>query len=151
MSNHVDFAREVHVLKASDHVDAGGLQMTGGAAISAATLLETSDSGNTFLVSQASAYAITLPAAGDLIGCRYKFVLGTTGSHAVTIGLSGATASFVSQINNNSTLAHASGGTTITFVATTAVAGDWVEVEGISASFVHVRAGTGATGGITIA
>lgn len=152
MSTPSDFRGSVEgpVLKATDHAVLGGLKMSGGAAIAVATTLTHHDSGNTFPVSQSAAYAITLPRVADMVGLRYRFVVTTAAANAVTIALAGATASFRGVILNNLAAAVMSG-TTITIASGTAVVGDYIEVEGISSSVVHVRGATSATSGITIA
>jgi len=54
--------------------------------ISAAKTLLPSDSGNVFLINQASAYDIALPAAADAQeGWNCKFIIGTAAANAVTI------------------------------------------------------------------
>ena len=54
--------------------------------VSAAKTLLPSDSGSVFMINQASAYDIALPAAADAQrGWNAEFILGTVDSNAVTI------------------------------------------------------------------
>ena len=58
--------------------------------ISAAKTVLPSDSGTLFMINQASAYAITLPApATALDGWHCEFIVGTVGSYANTITCTG--------------------------------------------------------------
>lgn len=115
------------------------------AAISAARVLTLSDSGGCFTVAKTSAYAITLPTPQQ--GLRYKFLVLDTGANAVTISDGANHFLGTVSINNVST---AMTGTTITLTATGSV-GDWVEVEGISATQWHVTGACIAAADISIA
>ena len=58
--------------------------------IAAAYTLLPSDSGNVFMINQASAYAITLPApATALDGFNCEFIVGTVGAYENTITCTG--------------------------------------------------------------
>ena len=59
--------------------------------ISVATTLLASDSGKTFMVSQAAAYTITLPAVTSDAGIEYKFIVATAGANVVRINAIAAT------------------------------------------------------------
>ena len=54
--------------------------------VAAAYTVLASDSGNVFVINQASAFEITLPLMSTIeTGWNCKFILGTVGSYAVTI------------------------------------------------------------------
>ena len=54
--------------------------------VAAAKTILPSDSGNVFMINQASAYAIALPAVADAQkGWNCRFILGTAAANAVTI------------------------------------------------------------------
>ena len=54
--------------------------------VAAAYTVLASDSGNVFVINQASAFEITLPLMSTIeTGWNAKFILGTVGSYAVTI------------------------------------------------------------------
>jgi hypothetical protein len=134
-------------------VDVTALSVGSSNTIATATTLLPSQSGQLFVVSQAAAYAITLPAPSAAnVGLRYQLVVGTAGANNVTVtagagafvgtivnGASGATASTIS-----------SAGTTLTFATGAAVVGDHVELLYVSATLVLVKAFTSNAAGITI-
>lgn len=110
--------------------------------ITSATTLTPYQSGQTFLVTQGAAnYNITLPAAVDLVGCSYKFMLGTASANTVSI-VAPSTLLYGYMINNTGgTLAATaiSGSTSITFTAD-AVVGDQLTIDALTTTRVMVSA-----------
>lgn len=117
-------------------------------AITAATVLTAADSGGTFSVSQAAAYAITLPTPVSTEGLVFNFYL--TGAAANNVTISPAAGTFVGTIVNDVTSVIPATGSTLTFASGTAALGDNIEVRSIGGLYL-VRAVTSAAGGITIA
>lgn len=113
-------------------------------AVAAATTLSQADSGKIFNVSQASAYAITLPSAttdaeaSQLVGWHATFIAGTVGANAVTIvrgdtsndSVTGAVASHVQDALTGLTI----GSHVITFAASDCDVGDSVDVICVAAT-----------------
>lgn len=120
----------------------------GGGSISAATTLTANDSGKTYGVSQASAYAITLPTAAA--GLNYRFVLTTAGANAVTIGTASGANHLFGTLAIDGATTSINAQDTITFVSGTAVVGDWVEIYGSATGVWFVKASASAAGGITV-
>tara|TARA_R110000744_G_scaffold80119_4_gene157275 strand:+ start:391 stop:888 length:498 start_codon:yes stop_codon:yes gene_type:complete len=94
--------------------------------IAATVELTTEDSGKLFIVSQAGAYDITIPAVTES-GWNAKFIVGTVGANDVDV--IGGTADVmvgIEMADTNTAIAAASD--KVTFVASNAVLGDWIEV-----------------------
>jgi len=118
-------------------------------AITAARVLTASDSGGVFTVSQAAAYQVTLPTPTGA-GLRFVLQLVSAAANNVTVVATGC--SFDGTIINDVTSVLAmNAGTTLTFAASTAVAGDSIEFISTSATKYFARAVTSTPNGITIA
>ena len=88
--------------------------------------LTADDSGKIFIVSQAAAHDITLPAT-SLAGFHAKFILGTAGANDVDIVAGTAdTMSGIELGDTNTAITAASD--KVTFDASNAVVGDFIEV-----------------------
>jgi len=137
-------------------VASGGATITGlrtlgntATAITAARVLTALDSGGVFTVSQAAAYQVTLPTPTGA-GLRFVLQLVSAAANNVTVVATGC--SFDGTIINDVTSVLAmNAGTTLTFAASTAVAGDSIEFISTSATKYFARAVTSTPGGITIA
>jgi hypothetical protein len=141
------FANTVSAKTSGSTVTINGAQFRAGS-VSSATTLTAADSGTVYDVSQASAYAITLPA--PVAGVNYTFVLGTAGSNAVTIGTASGNNYFYGVRQNALTgIAAVSAADTITFVSGTAAVGDRVEIYALSSTKWDVNILCSANGGIT--
>ena len=89
------------------------------------TLTE-ADSGKVFIVSQSAAFDITLPAT-SVAGFTAKFIVGTAGANDVDIVAGTAdTISGIELGDTNTAITAASD--KVTFDASNAVVGDWIEV-----------------------
>lgn len=99
--------------------------------VTTTNVIGASESGKTFFLSAATGFVSTLPAPAA--GLRYKFIIGATapssGNHTV-VTTSSANIIFgvlgVATVDDAGAIAASED--TITFVASTALAGDWVEV-----------------------
>lgn len=125
-------------------------QSVSASAISAARVLERADSGGVFSVSQAAAYAITLPSPTVGSGLVYRFFLSAAAANSVTVVVSGGAATFIGTIVNDVTSVLPATGSTLTFVSGTAALGDNIEVYSLATNLYGVRAVTSTNGGITI-
>lgn len=120
-------------------------------ALTAATTLTAADSGKTFLLNLATGFTVTLPA-NTTVGFRARFIVGIAPTTAYII--SAATADTI-----GGSVLSSSGGAedteaaftadSVTFVANTAVAGDIIEVEILTATQIWARATCSAAGGCT--
>ena len=117
-------------------------------AIAAVTTVTNSQSGTLFTVSQAAAYAITIPTP-PVPGVSFKFFLRTAGANSVTI--TNGSAHFFGTIVNDVTSVLPATGTTLTFVTGTAAIGDSIEIYALNATTYMVKAVSSTNGGITIA
>jgi hypothetical protein len=119
-------------------------------AITAATTLTAANSGTYYTVSQAAAYAITIPRASTCPGAYFRFTIIATGAFAITVSsgaaemnlacISATGAAATNVVSNGGAV-----GTTLTFVAT-AGDGTWAEIysDGTSWNGLAVSAVTGA-------
>lgn len=157
MSTPVDgkaYAYEAQVVKAADYALLGGVKMSGGASITTATTLTPADSGNTFLLTMpATSFNITLPLLADLVGVKYRFVVGTDAAGVINIESAEDTTTpyfFGTDVVGGAAVT----GVTITLngsgLATVSV-GDSIEIEGLTSSFVHVRILSAVAESVTIA
>lgn len=119
-------------------------------AISSARTVLLADSGGVFSVSQAAAYAITLPSPTVGAGLKYEFFLGTAAANSVTIVVSGGAATFIGTIVNDVTSVLPATGSTLTFVTGTAALGDNIQIYSLATNLYAVRAVSSTAGGITI-
>lgn len=119
-------------------------------AISSARTVLLADSGGVFSVSQAAAYAITLPSPTVCAGLKYEFFLGTAAANSVTIVVSGGAATFIGTIVNDVTSVLPATGSTLTFVTGTAALGDNIQIYSLATNLYAVRAVSSTAGGITI-
>ena len=94
--------------------------------LAATTELTAEDSGKVFIVSQAGAYDITIPAVTES-GWHAKFILGTAGANDVDI-IGGTADKMVGIEMGDTNTAIAADSDKITFVASNATVGDWAEV-----------------------
>lgn len=117
--------------------------------VAAANVITADESGKTFFLNLAGGFASTLPAPAA--GLRYKFVVSVSPTTAYTI-VTNASANIIKggAIELAGTASpYINNGDLITFVANTAVVGDWVEV--ISDGTSWFLAGMcSADGGITL-
>lgn len=119
--------------------------------LAAATTLTAADSGKTFLLALATGFTITLPA-NTTVGFKARFIVSIAPTTAYII--SSATADTI-----GGSVLSSSGGAedteaaftadSITFVANTAVPGDIIEVEILTATQIWGRGTCSAAGGIT--
>lgn len=94
--------------------------------IAASRTLTEADSGKVFICSQAGAYDVTLPAT-SVAGFTAKFILGTAGANDFDIIAGTAdTMSGIELGDTNTVIAALSD--QVTFDASNAVVGDWIEV-----------------------
>ena len=116
-------------------------------AITAATTLTPTQSGSTFTVSQATAYAITLPALQN--GLNYKFICSTTGAHTVAITSTAANIVGFAMFGPNATVksSHSAGTATVNFATGAAGLGDviYIHCDG-SNWFAQGLSGSNTTG-----
>lgn len=98
------------------------------AAITTTRSLTAADSGGCFSVAKTSSYAITLPTPAQ--GIRFKFMAVDTGAFAVTLSNGSAHLFGVVDVAGTPVIMT---GTTLSLAATGGI-GDWVEIEGISAT-----------------
>lgn len=120
--------------------------------LTGATTLTAADSGKTFVLNLAGGFTVTLPA-NTVIGFRARFIVGTAPTTAYIIAAATADTiggSVLSASGGAEDTEAAFTGDQVNFVANTAVAGDLVEVEILSATQVWVRGTCSAAGGITI-
>jgi len=109
--------------------------------IASATSLGIADSGKVFIVSQASAYDITLPTLAKGKGFSCRFILGTKGGNAVNVV--GGTADKISGIEMGAGSGYNAAITAdsdmVTFAATEAEVGDWIDVvcDGLNYYVIH--------------
>lgn len=124
-----------------------GAKMPTGRIISGAETILVSEAGAIFGVNQAVSadYTITLPAAEDMVGMTFKFVLVDDGDKIVTFSIDQA---FVGSIINASAGVTSKSGNTLTCAAG-ASRGDYIEFTGLTAGLVAVRAFSSASGGIS--
>lgn len=114
--------------------------------VAAANTLLARESGKTSYLGLAGGFASALPAPAA--GLKYKFVISVAPTTAYTVV---ATAAVIEgAVDVNSTLVLGANETTISFVANTAIVGDWVEVESNGTSW-FLSGMSGAAGGITLA
>ena len=112
--------------------------------IAATVELTAEDSGKVFIVSQAGAYDITIPAV-TMSGWNAKFIVGTVGANDVDV--IGGTADVMVGIEMGDTnTAIAAASDKVTFVASNAVLGDWIEVVSDGAAY-YVQHGAVADNG----
>jgi len=102
-------------------------------ALTSATNLEREDSGKVFTLTQASAHSHTLPTAADAgAGWNAKFILVTAGGNAVKVIPDSTEDTIIGMIppsdDGTAGTSAESGVDEIVWVASTAAAGDWVEV-----------------------
>ena len=101
-------------------------------ALTSATNIEKADSGKVFMLTQASAHSHTLPTAADAgAGWNAKFILKTAGGNAVKVipdSTEDTLIGLITSADNSGGESAESGVDEIVWVASTAVAGDWVEV-----------------------
>ena len=101
-------------------------------ALTSATGLEKYDSGKVFMLTQASAHSHTLPTAADAgAGWNAKFILKTAGGNAVKVIPDATEDTLIGMIPSADGAAAESaesGVDEIIWVASTAAAGDWVEI-----------------------
>jgi hypothetical protein len=116
------------------------------AAITAARVLTSADSGGCFSVAKTSAYGITLPTPAQ--GISFKFLILDTGSYAVTF--SDGSAHLYGQINQAGTVPIAMTGTMLTAASGGSI-GDWLEFRGIDATHYLVTGSAIAASKFTIA
>ena len=117
--------------------------------VSAANVITADETGKTFFLALAGGFASTLPAPAA--GLRFRFVVSVSPTTAYTIVTNGSAniikggtieiAGTASPYINNGDL--------ITFVANTAVVGDWVEVVSDGTSW-FLSGMSSADGGITL-
>ena len=88
--------------------------------------LTAEDSGKTFIVSQAAADDITLPVT-SLAGFNAKFIVGVVGANDVDI-IAGTADTMTGIEMGDSNTAIAAASDKVTFDASNAVLGDWIEV-----------------------
>ena len=116
-----------------------------GSDISSISTLTSAQSGTRFSIFQTSGYTITLPAPAA--GLNYKFLMNTTG--AFTVSITDPISSLIGTLSNPVDTIIISAATSLNFVASTANAGDTIEVYGNGTSW-FCKAVTGDAGGITI-
>ena len=102
-------------------------------ALTSATALEREDSGKVFTLTQASAHSHTLPTAADAgAGWHAKFVLVTAGGNAVKVIPDATEDTVIGMIppsdDGTAGVSAEAGVDEIIWVASTAAAGDWVEL-----------------------
>jgi PPE-repeat protein len=116
------------------------------AVIGAATNLTAADTGRTFIVSKAAAYAITLPAAAP--GLNYTFISGAVAANLVSIGAASAATIIYGTWRQISGVATVSGGTaTVNFTATSVI-GDEIRIMSDGMDW-YVKGDSGVAGGIS--
>jgi hypothetical protein len=142
------------------YVNANGTRvpmMEAAGASSVATLVTTKsvlpdESGKTFFLHLAGGFAVTLPA--PVAGLRYKFIVKTAPTTAYTIATADSANIIVGGVNElevdtGDDGPSSSTGDLITFVANTALAGDYVDLISDGTSW-FLSGQTRADGGITI-
>lgn len=120
-------------------------------ALTAAKTLTVEDSGKLITLGTAGGFAVTLPAVADSEGVNFKFVVKVSPTTAYTV----VTASSENVIHGNvvssgggaTTVAAASD--TITFVASTAIIGDTVELF-CDGTYWYCRGECDVDGGVTL-
>jgi alpha-D-ribose 1-methylphosphonate 5-triphosphate synthase subunit PhnH len=123
--------------------------------LTAARELTVADSGKVFFLSLAGGFAVTLPTvATALAGFHAKFIVKTAPTTAYTIVTgNGAEQKLAGLVHSGAGADEDSEtditGTTVTFVANTALINDWCEIECDGAGW-YVAGFCNATGGITI-
>lgn len=94
--------------------------------LAATTTLTEADTGKTYICSQAGAYDITIPAV-TVKGWTAKFILGTAGSNDFDV-IGGTEDKMVGIEMGDTNTAITADSDKVTFVASNAVVGDWIEV-----------------------
>lgn len=122
--------------------------------LAAARTLRADDSGKTFFLNLAAGFIVTLPTPA--LGLRFKFVVMTSPTSALTIVTSGSSNILCGQVLtldvNSATdpdFTATADQDTLTFVANKAVKGDWAEFECDGTSW-YVRASASVFDGITV-
>lgn len=123
----------------------GGITKTS-ETVAAANVITADESGSTFYLGLAGGFTSTLPAPAA--GLNYKFVVAVQPTTAYIITTNASANIIEGMADVNSTLVLASNEDTINFVASTAIIGDWVELESDGTSW-FVTGQSGAVGGIT--
>jgi len=121
--------------------------------LAAATTLTGEDSGKTFFLNLAGGFAVTLPAPSS--GYRFKFIVKVAPTTAYTIVTNSSNRVIIGGINELEVDTADDGpydddGDIITFVANTALVGDWVDMISDGTSW-YITGQTKADGGATIA
>lgn len=102
-----------------------------GRVLSAASTLTAADSGGTYFLSLAGGFTTTLPA--PKMGLKYKFIVAVAPTTAYIVATNGSANIIHGQVGTSEDaagdVACAAASDTITFVASTAIIGDWVSVE----------------------
>jgi len=106
--------------------------------------LTTEDSGKVFIISQAAADDITIPAVTES-GWNAKFILGTAGSNDVDI-IGGTADKMVGLEMADTNTAIAADSDKVTFVASNAGVGDFVEVVSDGSNYYVVHASVADAG-----
>lgn len=142
----------VSAVTAGGAATVGGVSASGGRALAAATTLTAAESGQSFYLSLAGGFTVTLPAPA--VGLKYKFIVAIAPTTAYII-VTNASANIIngSVATPNVTAAGdvsvAASSDTITFVASTAVVGDYVELESDGTNW-YLSGMTHVAGGITV-
>ena len=107
------------------------------------------NSGTTYLINMTGVNAITLPAPAA--GLLFKFVVGTVGASDTTITSATAGHLFGNIIDGFMSVDPIAANASVTFVASTALVGDSVELHGIDSTHWNVRGITSVSNAITSA
>lgn len=103
----------------------------GGEVLTAAKTLVAGDSGKTFFLNLAGGFAVTLPS--PVLGLKFKFVVSTAPTTAYTVVTASSANIIHGQVSSAEdaagSVATAASADTISFVASKAIKGDYVEVE----------------------
>lgn len=136
--NAVDFADLVTKVNDSSSIEI----------VTTTNVLTAAESGKTFILNSATGFVTTLPAAEA--GLRFKFIVGntppTSGNHTV---ITPSTPDLIDGVVMFNTVVPFANEDTVSFVASTAIAGDWVELvcDGTNWYITGAMATTGAITG----
>ena len=141
---------ETKYMTAADLLAGSGMVET----VTATNVLTASESGKTFFLDAAAGFLTTLPAPAA--GLKFTFFVKTAPtSNGYTLAPSGGTADIICagfnelEVDTGDDGPYIADGDTITFVANTAVVGDYVEMTSDGTSW-YVRGQANADGGITL-
>jgi hypothetical protein len=118
--------------------------------VSAANVITADESGTTYFLDLAGGFASTLPAPA--LGLRFKFVVKTAPTTAYTIVTNASSNVIMGGLTESAAATGAvdTNGDTISFVANTALPGDWVELISDGTNWYLTGGNAAADGGIAL-